>query len=186
MDSMKNKIRNVHIETERLIIRTFIKDDFEQFKKLMDMPEYEGWQMQKPRAKEFFEWQLSNYEKMDILTGSICLGIFEKETGDILGQIAAQEHDDLHEPEFGYGILPFARRNGYAKEAAKAALEWIEMNYNIPYIIGTVEVDNIPSQKVLEYCGFELVDERNLLVHIIDERHVFMYYKYYFDNICME
>jgi hypothetical protein len=58
------------------------------------------------RAKEFFHWQLSNYEKMDIVTGEICLGIFEKETDNIVGQIAA-----------------------------KATLEWIERNYDIPYVI---------------------------------------------------
>jgi hypothetical protein len=89
-------LNTVYIETERLIVRTFCESDFEQFNKLLDMPEYGGWQMQKPRAKEFFGWHRSNYEKMDIVTGAICLGIFEKETGDIVGQVAAQEHDDLH------------------------------------------------------------------------------------------
>ncbi|GGD93876.1 GNAT family N-acetyltransferase [Paenibacillus nasutitermitis] len=88
-------LNKVYIKTERLIVRTFDESDFEQFKKLLDMPEYGGWQMQKPRAKEFFNWQLSNYEMMDIVTGAICLGIFEKATGDIVGQVAAQEHDDL-------------------------------------------------------------------------------------------
>ncbi|WP_438497754.1 GNAT family N-acetyltransferase [Paenibacillus sp. IHBB 3054] len=177
-------LNKVYIETERLIVRTFSEGDFEQFNKLLDMPEYEGWQMQKPRAKEFFDWQLSNYEKMDIVTGTVCLGIFEKETGDVVGQVAAQEHDDLHEPEFGYGILPFARGKGYAKEAAKATLEWVEDQYDIPYLIGTVAIDNIPSRKVLEYCGFQLIDERNLLVHIMNEPHDFKYYRYHLDKSC--
>lgn len=179
-----NSLNDVYIKTKRLIIRTFGENDFEQFKKLLDMPEYGGWQMQKPRAREFFNWQLSNYKRMDIVTGAICLGIFEKETGNIVGQVAAQEHDDLHEPEFGYGILPFARRNGYAKEAAKATLEWIEKSYDIPFIIGTVGIENIPSQKVLEYCGFQLIDERTLLTHIMDERHNFKYYRYYLNKSC--
>lgn len=160
-----------------MIVRTFNESDFEQFKKLLDL--YGGWQKQKPRAKKFFDWHLSNYEKMDIVTGAICLGVFEKETGNIIGQVAAQEHDDLHEPEFGYGILPFARGKGYAKEAAKGTLGWIEERYDIPYIIGTVAIDNIPSQKILEYCGFQLVDERNLLIHLMSERQDFKYYRYY-------
>lgn len=179
MGNEKTELGNVYIETERLIIRTFNEKDFEQFIKLLDMPEYGGWQMQKPRAKEFFEDHISSYEEMNIVTGGFCLGIFEKQTGDLIGQVAAGEHDDLHEPEFGYGILPYARRKGYAKEAAKATLEWIEKSYDIPYIIGTADVNNIPSQKVLEYCGFQLVDERNLLVHVLDERYDFKYYRYY-------
>ena len=48
---------------------------------------------QKPRAKEFFDWHLSNYEKMDIVSGAICIGVFEQGTGEIVGQVAAQEHD---------------------------------------------------------------------------------------------
>lgn len=170
-------LNTVYIETERLVVRTFDDNDFEQFKRLLDL--YGGWQMQKPRAKEFFNWHLSNYINMDIITGTLCLGVFEKETGDILGQVAAQEHDELHEPEFGYGILPCARGKGYAKEAAKGTLEWIAGKYDIPYIIGTVELDNFPSQRVLEYCGFQLMDEQNLLIHILNERHDFKYYRYY-------
>lgn len=178
-----NKKRNqVYIKTDRLVIRSFVESDFEQFKELMDMPEYIGWQMQKPRAMEFFQWQLSNYEEMDIVKGSVCLGIFDASSGKIIGQIAAQKHDYLDEPEFGYGILPFARGKGYAKEAAVAVLNWIKDNYNIPFIIGTTDVDNVASQKILDYCGFELIDEKNLLVHIINEQHDFKYYRYYLDK----
>lgn len=177
------KRNQVFIKTDRLVIRTFAESDFEQFKELLDMPEYVGWQMQKSRAKEFFQWQMSNYEKMDIVNGSVCLGIFDCASGKIIGQIAAQEHDDLNEPEFGYGILPFARGKGYAKEAALATLNWIKDNYNVPFIIGTTGIDNIASQKILEYCGFELVDERNLLVHITDEHHDFKYYRYYINDV---
>ena len=173
-----NTANIVYLETERLVIRTFAEKDFEQFKKLLDI--YEGWQAQKPRAREFFYWHLSNYGKMDIVTGCLCLGVFEKETGSIIGQVAAQEHDDLREPEFGYGLLTSARGMGYAKEAAKAFLSWIGQTYDIPYIVGTVDVANLPSQKVLEHCGFELIDERNLLIHLTDERHDFKYYRYHF------
>uniref|UniRef100_UPI00403F6152 GNAT family N-acetyltransferase n=1 Tax=Paenibacillus sp. FSL E2-0201 TaxID=2954726 RepID=UPI00403F6152 len=79
-------------------------------------------------------------------------------------------------------MLPFARGNGYAKEAAKATLGWIEKHYDIPYLIGTAGIDNIPSQKVLEYCGFQLIAEHTLPVHIINEQHVFKYYRYHLDK----
>ena len=56
--------KDILISTERLNIRPFKENDFEQFKKLLDL--YPGWQMQKNDAEGFFKWHLSNYKKMDI------------------------------------------------------------------------------------------------------------------------
>jgi hypothetical protein len=50
---------------------------------------------------------------------------------------------------------------------------------DIPYIIGTAAVDNIPSQKVLERCGYEFVNEQTLLVHIENKKYAFKYYRRY-------
>lgn len=97
----------VYIETERLVVRTFDDNDFEQFERLLDL--YEGWQMQKPRAKEFFNWHLSNYKNMDIITGTLCLGVFEKETGDILGR-------SLHKNMMSYMNLNLAMESSHVQE----------------------------------------------------------------------
>lgn len=172
----------MEITTDRLVIRTFTADDLPEFRKLLDIPEVGGWQMQKNRAREFLDWHLSNYEKMDITHGIVCLGIFDKATGAILGSVGAGEHDDLHEPEIFYALLPKARGKGYAKEAARAVTEWALQRFDLPYIIATTAVDNIASQKVLEHCGYELVDERNLKVHILDKRADFKYYRRYPDR----
>lgn len=169
---------SIYISTERLYIRPFEEKDFEQFKTLLDL--YPGWEMQREHDRQFFEWQLSNYEKMDIENGYICLGIFQKDTDRLIGNIGLNEHDELHVPELGYGILEAYRGKGYAKEAAKAALCWAKSYFNIPYLVGTAEVSNTASRKVLEYCGFELEDIKNLEVHIINKRYNFATYKYLF------
>jgi ribosomal-protein-alanine N-acetyltransferase len=78
-----------------------------------------------------------------------------------------------------YNLLPAARGHGYAAEAASAVTQWALENYSIPYIIGTVESGNIPSQRVLERCGFTFVDEKPLLVHIGNETHLYKYYRCY-------
>lgn len=72
------------------------------------------------------------------------------------------------------------RGKGYAKEATKAALIWAKSYFNIPYLVGTAEVSNIASQKVLEYCGFKLEGVNNLEVHIENARYDFKTYKYSF------
>jgi len=165
-------------ETERLIIRNFKENDLNNFKKLLDIPEVTGWQMQISRPKEFLQWHISNYKKMDIICGIICFGIFDK-YDNILGAVGAGKHDELNETEILYNLLPSERGNGYATEAAKIITEWAIKNYDIPYIIGTTEVENIKSQKVLEKCRYEYINEQTLLVHITNERCKFKYYRYY-------
>jgi RimJ/RimL family protein N-acetyltransferase len=71
----------------------------------------------------------------------------------------------LHVLEFGYGILEAYHGEGYAKEAAKPAVCWAKSYFDIPYLVGTAEVDNTASRKVLEHCGFELEGIKNLEVH---------------------
>jgi RimJ/RimL family protein N-acetyltransferase len=168
----------IYIRTERLYIRPFEEKDFQQFQILLDLWSY--WQLQKNNARQFFEWHLSNYKKMDIEHGHVCFGIFLKESDALIGTISLNEHDDLHVPEMGYGILEDYRGKGYVKEASKAILTWAKSYFNIPYLVGTAEVSNLASQKVLEYCGFELIGVKNLEVHCMHERYDFMTYRFDF------
>jgi len=134
--------------------------------------------MQKNRSKDFLQWHISNYNKMDIINNIVCFGIFSK-NNDILGAIGAGKHDDLNETEIFYNLLPSKRGKGYATEAAKIITEWAITNYEIPYIIGTVSVENMKSQKILEKCGYKYINEQTLLVHIERKKYRFRYYRYY-------
>lgn len=168
----------MQIITTRLVIRPFEPSDLPQFEKLLDIPEVPGWQMQKSRSAAFLAWHISNYQTMDIIHGIVCFGIFAKATGEVLGAIGAGEHDDLHETEIFYNLLPSARGHGYATEAAQAVTEWAVNCFDISSIIGTVSVNNIPSQRVLERCGYQFVCGQNLLVHIAGQREQFRIYRY--------
>ena len=169
----------IRIETDRLIIRPFLEQDLEEFRKLLDIPEVPGWQREKGNAEGFLSWHISNYRAMDVIHGIVCFGVFGRTGGNVVGAIGAGQHDDLHETEIFYSLLPEARGKGYAKEGAKAVTEWALGSYPIPYIIATVEVGNIASQKVVESCGYEFIDERALLVHILGEMRLFRYYRRY-------
>ena len=169
----------MRLETRRLILRAFEKCDLTGFEKLLKMPELPGWNMQLQRSAEFMDWYIESAARMDIQHGVVCLGIFLKDTGKLVGAAGAGEHDDLHEPEIFYNIDPEARRKGYAVEACAAVTEWALENFDIPYLIGTVGVDNYPSQRVLEKCGYEFISEQHLQVHIIGESYDFRYYRKY-------
>lgn len=161
--------------TRRLLIRTFKEEDFPAFEKTLN-------QVQKSAfgcARGFFDWIVSQYERMDILHGLVSLGIFDRSTGVLLGTAGAGRHDDLGEPELFYYLLPEHRGRGYATEAAKAITAWAVESYCLPYLIGTAGVDNIKSQRVLERCGYQLIDTRTLLVHAEGKLYDFKYYRFY-------
>lgn len=169
----------MRIETERLIIRPFTMDDLPEFERLLHIEELPGWGMQLKRSREFLQWYISSFEKRDICRGVMCFGVFEKSDGRILGAAGAGEHDDLHEPEIFYSMLKEERCRGYATEACRVVTEWILGNFDIPYIIGTVSMDNAPSRRVIEKSGYEFIEERHLLVHITGESYDFRYYRKY-------
>ncbi len=163
------------IITERLMIRELCEADYPEFERTLN-------DVQKTcfgSGKGFLNWLISQYAAMDIINGLISFGVFEKATGKLMGTVGAGKHDDLHEPEIFYCLSAEYRGYGFASEAVKEVTEWALRNYNIPYLIGTVAVDNVKSQHVLERCGYQFVDIRSLLVHATNERFDFKYYRHY-------
>lgn len=161
--------------TERLVIRDLCEADYPEFERVLN-------DVQKScfgSGKGFLDWIISQYPAMDITNGLLSFGIFDKRTGKFIGTIGVGDHDDLHEPEIFYNLLEEYREHGFAAEAAKAVTAWALETYDIPYLIGTVAVDNIKSQHVLVRCGYQYIDTRSLLVHVTNERYDFKYYRYY-------
>lgn len=163
------------IQTKRLVIRKLCEADYPAFEKTLNTVQKESF----GGGKKFLHWLMAQYPAMDIINGLVCFGIFEKASGKLAGTIGAGRHDDLHETEIFYYLLPDCRRHGFAAEAVKAVTEWALKNYALSYLIGTVSVDNVRSWRVLERCGYQLVDVRPLLVHATKKRSDFKYYRYY-------
>nr|WP_246408637.1 GNAT family N-acetyltransferase [Granulicella aggregans] len=58
------------------------------------------------------------------------------------------------EAEFGYAILPEFRLHGYATEAAKAMLAWIEAQNAVSTVIAHTYPELLGSIRILERCNF--------------------------------
>lgn len=166
------------IITERLIIRELCEADYPDFERTLNDVQKSCFESE----KAFLDWLISQYSAMDIINGVISFGIFEKAAGKLMGTIGAGKHDDLHEPEIFYYLLAEYRGYGFASEATKEVTGWALRNYKIPFLIGTVAVDNIRSQHVLEECGYQFVAIHSLLVHATNERFDFKYYRYHNTN----
>ena len=62
--------------------------------------------------------------------------------------------------EIGYHVGEAYTGNGYAKEAVNVFLPFIMKHLSISEIIGICHAGNMASRKVMEGCGFTLVNER--------------------------
>ena len=65
-------------------------------------------------------------------------------------------HDLTPEPELGYRLFPQFQGQGYATEAAKAALDHCLTLVGLPRILGIVEAENAGSARVLVKLGMTL------------------------------
>lgn len=64
--------------------------------------------------------------------------------------------DDLGEVSIGFGIVPAARRHGYAVEALRAVLDWALRQPEVRSIHADTDLVNLASQRVLAAAGMAL------------------------------
>jgi [ribosomal protein S5]-alanine N-acetyltransferase len=76
--------------------------------------------------------------------------------------------DELGEVSVGIGIVPAARRRGYAVEALRALLEWALRQPEVRLVHADTDLVNLASQRVLAAAGMSLVaDEGDRKVYEI-------------------
>jgi RimJ/RimL family protein N-acetyltransferase len=62
--------------------------------------------------------------------------------------------DPAHLREVGYALIPSFQKRGIARSALQAALPQL-LTSQITELLVTVDLDNLPSTRLLEACGFE-------------------------------
>jgi [ribosomal protein S5]-alanine N-acetyltransferase len=76
--------------------------------------------------------------------------------------------DELGEVSVGFGIVPAARRRGYAVEALRALLEWALEQPEVRCVHADTDLVNLASQRVLVGAGMRLAaDEGDRKVYEI-------------------
>jgi hypothetical protein len=71
--------------------------------------------MQQYNAKGFLDCQISNYAKMDIIYGIVCMGIFDKAGGKVIGAAGASNTMTCTKQSC-LQLLPTAGCKRYAKK----------------------------------------------------------------------
>ena len=148
------------LETERLILREYVQEDFADLKDVISDEETMKYYL-KPYddagVQKWLDWSFSNYEKH----GFGLFAIELRETGEFVGDagITLQPIDGEWLPEVGYHVNKKHWRRGIASEAARAVRDWAFSNFEFDALYSYMASENIPSQATARSVGMTKLKE---------------------------
>lgn len=144
------------LTTERLILRQLTAEDaktlydYQSDKKnfeFVDMPIYKTID----EAHKYIESRNLGVQQNKYIIWAIELASSKK----IIGTISLWNFDvDNNKAEFGYGLFPEYRGNGYMKETLRRVCRYGFYKLELDEIEAYTNIINIPSKSLLENCGF--------------------------------
>ncbi len=160
MSTPDERIFPLYILTPRLVLRNWTLEDLPAAHALYANPEVMHWSRTGPSAsmeetRAILEGHMASYRQHGIGKWAVAL----RRDGTVIGHcgVTMEPVRDLTpEPELGYRLLPGFQGQGYATEAAKAALDHCLTLVGLPRILGLVEPANTGSVRVLLKSGMTL------------------------------
>jgi len=165
----------VRIETERLVLYGHTTDDFEPLAEMWADPAVVKHINGKPSTPQESWMRLLRYRGIWPLLGYGYWAVREKSSGRFVGDLGfADFHRPIEPsiagvPEAGWVLAGWAQGRGFATEALRGALAWLDRQEAHPRSVCLVTPDNIGSIRVAEKNGFVLarpvrfVEEETLL-----------------------
>ena len=155
-----NHIGTKTIETNRLILREYTLDDFDNLYEIVSDPEtmrHYPKPFDEERTRDWIEWNLENYKNYGFGLWVVTL----KETGEFIGDcgISIQNIDGELLPEIGYHIHKKYWRRGFGSEAARAVRDWAFENTDYNCIYSYMKYTNVGSYSTAIANGMRKVKE---------------------------
>jgi RimJ/RimL family protein N-acetyltransferase len=153
------------IETDRLILRPWRKDDFRPYLAILRQPEVHRHFGPTPSTAEDCWRRLMAAVGGWQLNGFGSWGVEHKLDGKLVGNVGFftawrdLEPEFGEQPEMGWIMATETHGQGIAAEACRAALDWAEANLAPTPIWAIIAPANAPSLKLADRLGFELVHE---------------------------
>lgn len=145
-------------ETERLLVRAYTADDFEDFYRLNSDEEvmrYIRPVKSRKETQDFFQKVLTDY---DTLPGLGRWGMYLKTSGEFAGSFAVIPIEHSDKIQLGYALLKVNWGKGYASESTKGGIDYAFAKLGLEEIAGVTYPENTASQQVLLKNGFVLHD----------------------------
>jgi ribosomal-protein-alanine N-acetyltransferase len=144
------------LETERLILRDFVKDDWQRVLEYESDPlylRYYEWTERTPEAvQEFIGWFI-NHQTQDPRI-KFQLAIVLKSTNQLIGNCGIRmDKANALQADIGYELDPKHWNHGYATEAAHAIVDFGFSTFGLHRVWSWCVADNLGSAHVLEKLG---------------------------------
>ena len=152
-----NPMAHLPLETERLLLRAYARDDEAEIARLLNDTEMARFLMVIPHPFVEFDARQLVKAAWRRLTGGrgFDLLITVKDGGDRpVGSIGVGLHDEGARGELGFWIGRDYWGRGYAGEAARRMIDFATETLGVARITGTVAADNDASLAVLARLGF--------------------------------
>ena len=149
------------IETERLILRPPVLDDFEAVAASFedgDALQYIGGAQPRPLAWRHFSGAAGSW----MLKGFGMFSVIEKVSGRWVGRVGPQHPVGWPGAEVGWAIIREAWGQGYAVEAASASLDFAFDTLGWDRVIHCIDQANLASRKVAERLGSTILGQATM------------------------
>jgi RimJ/RimL family protein N-acetyltransferase len=149
----------MRLETERLILRDFVEDDWQRILEYQSDPlylRYNEWEERTPEAvQEFVSWFTDH--QIQTPRTKFQLAVVLKSEKRLIGNcgVRMDKIDDV-EANIGYELDPKYWNHGYAAEASHAVVDFGFSHFGVHRIWASLVADNAASAHVLEKLGMKL------------------------------
>ena len=175
---------SILIETERLILRQFTGEDAEALNAVCNqeyilkwMPD---WKVTVAQSRGWINRIESQYSKANKVTARVMLAVTLKENKELIGMVGIGNKKEVdNDIEIAYFISEKYSNKGYISEAAREMVQWAFNVLEIEYLIAIVELDNFPSQRIVEKCEFSKLATKMILNSGDTAEKPFFYYRIY-------
>lgn len=170
---------DVVLETERLRLRPYRREDFDDLAEMFADGEHMRWYPSAFGPEQTREWmdrQFARYREDGY--GLFILELLEG--GDFAGTAGPtmQDVDGDRLVEIGWHVRPALKGRGLAGEAGSASRAWAFANLDVDHVISLVRPENEPSRRVAEKLGFRIDRET--------DRYGYRHLVYRFDRPSVE
>jgi RimJ/RimL family protein N-acetyltransferase len=151
------------LETERLILRMWREEDFEEYASICSDPEVMRYLGGKPYTR------LEAWRHMAFMVGHWHFrgyghwAVEEKETGRMIGRMGFLNPEGWPGFEVGWTLSRDCWGRGYATEGARRMIDYAFKEMNRDHVISLIHRENVGSIRVAEKMGERLEGETEVL-----------------------